>query len=181
MKDIIILDLDETLITTCYTGYCECNKESTNYFIIDNTIVHIRKDLEEFLERVFTYYRVAIWTASTESHCIPILKEILKQRYNLLEFIIYRTFDNYAIRKDLNYIENKFGRIVLIDDQLSSKVLDCNSRMYVNIKKFDGKYENKDHLISALNCIEQKLKLRKYSNVANEKFDKLTIAWTKIE
>lgn len=126
MKDLVLLDLDRTLVYVCYDSLCECSIKDT--VMVNGKKVHIRPFLYEFIVDLFENYNVGIWTASTFDYCIPILKAIFKEYFDKLIFIIYRKGNN-SVTKTLDYINIKHGKIIIVDDVLRHGVY--NDRVYL--------------------------------------------------
>lgn len=85
MKKLLILDLDETLISTT-------NNKPLSYdfsFVLQNLIyyVNIRPNLNIFIDFCFKYFNLAIWSAGDEEYVNEIIKYIFKNRQNQLLFI----------------------------------------------------------------------------------------------
>jgi CTD small phosphatase-like protein 2 len=94
----VILDLDETLIhTTEITQQYSpiLAKEVDFYFKLDGNYYWVlkRPGLKLFLEFMFKYFNVGIWTAADKSYCTEICKNILdKKQLKKIKFIHSRQF-----------------------------------------------------------------------------------------
>lgn len=79
-KKILILDLDETLIhsTTEKTSNFNfsINLDEEEYF------VHIRPNLDIFLDFCFKHFEVFIWTSSVKEYAFLILEKIIPKNFN---------------------------------------------------------------------------------------------------
>jgi carboxy-terminal domain RNA polymerase II polypeptide A small phosphatase len=94
----IILDLDETLIHTCeITDKYDkgLDKLTDFHFMIDGQYYWVirRPGLELFLEFIFKYFNVGIWTAADKLYAKEICKKILsKRQLKMIKFIYSRQF-----------------------------------------------------------------------------------------
>ena len=74
--NVLILDLDETLI---YSTYCKLpNSTNNEYIIIDGVYIYKRPYLDEFLDNLSKLYRIGIWTASPKAYALPIINQLIK-------------------------------------------------------------------------------------------------------
>lgn len=108
-KNLIILDLDDTLINKCYKCYT----------------IHKRKFLLEFIDLLFKNYNVAIWTHSQFGHWYPICKDIFGEYYTKLEFICFRK-EQICYAKQLSLL--KYKSIILVDDR--QNICNYNDKSY---------------------------------------------------
>lgn len=97
----IVLDLDETLIHTkqITNQYLEENvKKSDFWFEIDGQYfwVNKRPGLDLFLDFVFKYFQVGVWTAADKTYATKICKNILTyEQVKKVKFIYSRNFCYY--------------------------------------------------------------------------------------
>ncbi len=80
-KLLLIFDLDETLIHASKT---KLNREAD--FKIGEYHIYKRPKVDEFLERCFQDFRVAIWSSAADDYVKETVKELITS-YDQLEFI----------------------------------------------------------------------------------------------
>jgi hypothetical protein len=151
-KNLIVLDLDNTLINKCY----ECET------------LHKRKWLFEFIDLLFKNYNIAIWTHSTYVHWYPICKEIFGENYKKLEFICFRK-DNVIYEKKLRLL--KYKKIILVDDRQDiCKNNDTNYKQLI-VTRNRLKKRIKAINIMDMNCYKQDDELKMvYDKINNSYF-----------
>ena len=114
VKKLLILDLDETLFNSVSGSE--------------------RPHLQTFLKECFSKYSVAVWSNSFSSYCIPVCKDIFREYFNKLEFVMCCTYPQWVFGvKDptfLNYPSST--KMCLIDDRIH---WDKNQ---IQIKEFFG-------------------------------------------
>ena len=139
MKKLLILDLDETLISSAYEkpltyDFCFILEKLTYY-------VKIRPNLDAFLNFCFEHFNVAIWSAGDEDYVNKIVGYIFKDRQNQLLFIwskkkctiivkTYNFYEQIIIRiKNLKKIWRKKG---INFDKTNTLILDDTPNTYTN-------------------------------------------------
>ena len=139
---LIILDLDETLF---YASEKPLDRPADLY-VCDKYHVYLRPGLNDFLEGLFSRFKVAIWTASTEDYASPIIGKILPDGAEV-EFLWCRdrcimrrdleTHDEYRV-KDLKKIKRKYplDRVLFVDD--TPKSLERQYGNLVAVHPFEG-------------------------------------------
>lgn len=158
MKKLLILDLDETLISST-------NDKPISFdfsFILEDITyyVNIRPKLNIFIDFCFEYFSVAIWSAGEEDYVNKIIKYIFRDRQKQLLFIwserkctkIVKTYNFYnqsIIRiKKLQKIWKKYKGIfdktntLIIDDTPSTYMKNYGNA--IGIKQFDVDNDEKD-------------------------------------
>ena len=146
MAELVVLDLDETLIHACseWIGH-------SHDFIAANSMVHIRPGTKEFLDRIFKYYDVAIWTASTGQYLGQVVEKLFVN-YKL-EFIWDRTHcdietdrDGYDIFvKDISRLHQVgYRNFVIIDDRPEN--IRPNSDTVIAVKPYYGSRDDMELL-----------------------------------
>ena len=148
-KQLLILDLDETLIYAT-----EERLEHESDFYAGQYFVYKRPFLEAFLEFCFKNFDVAIWTTATKSYAEKILRMILKDEQKL-QFLWTRerctlaydeeSRENYFVKR-MSKIRRrgyKLESVIVVDD--SPNVWRCSYGNLVRVRKFEGD-ENDDEL-----------------------------------
>ena len=167
-QGLVILDLDHTLISAV-----EMNKLNTvhdpkafKYKDFANTYrIYERPYLQQFLDQLFSKYRVAVWTAAGISYANFIIKNfILTKPSRNLEFIMWsehcdyseEKYDHQKKLKALDFIDKE---VVILDD--NEEVLETQGKKSVDSRDFNVEYENAkddEFLLHAIDEIEKKLK-----------------------
>lgn len=118
----LVLDLDETLIHTIpikENDIIEMNNFPSEKFSIlqlPNFIcmVFLRPYLKEFLNYIFNFFEVSIWTAGNTMYCKEVIKIILtEEQINKTLFILARDKNNYIDIKT-----NKIYKNVTFEDEI---------------------------------------------------------------
>lgn len=152
----IVLDLDETLIhTERITPYYsdELDKTSDFSFKIDNQYYWVikRPGLDLFLDFLFKYFTVGIWTAGDKEYAKQICKNILTYpQLKKIRFIYSRNFCHLedsppAFTKPLAKIFQLYPdfskhNTIMIDNNLN--VMRYNMDLGVNIPDFTNQYND---------------------------------------
>jgi len=152
----LVLDLDETLIHTV-----EVTKKFSNqlskavdfYFRIEDQWYWVvkRPGLDLFLDFVFKYFKVGIWTAGDKEYAKHICKNILSySQLKQIQFIYSRNFCHLeqnppAFSKPLNklfdlYPELNEKNTVMLDNNLN--VMKYNQHIGINIPDFINQYND---------------------------------------
>lgn len=129
----IILDLDQTLISAEATEeYDFANKAKAKKYTCHNMdgyyIVFERPGLQEFLDYLFSTFKVSIWTAATKDYALFIIKHIiLKNKERKLEHIFFcyhcdisekkkKGTKDLATLKDLFELDYPLTHTYILDD-----------------------------------------------------------------
>jgi len=117
-KRLVILDLDETLIHSCKEWIGKPYD-----FIAENSMIHCRPGVNDFLAKLTIDYRVAIWTASYGRYTEEILAELFENP-NVLEFVWTR--ETCEVATDSNgmstFIKN-ISKLAELDLELNNYVI----------------------------------------------------------
>jgi len=147
----LVLDLDETLIFTSFqpsinTDLCfeiDLNKEDKNNSKLNHsrlnslrkitnplTKVYLSKRpyLEQFLLELYPFYEICIYSASSEIYASSIIdiidtKKVIKKRFFRNDCIYLNNSETFSYIKDLEKLEKNYNDIVIIDDNVSSFIL----------------------------------------------------------
>ena len=155
---LVILDLDETLFHASEVPL----DRSADFEVCEKYHVYLRPGLAEFMEGLFSRFKVAIWTASTRSYASPIVEKILPEG-GTKEFMWCRdrctmrhdreTHDEYWV-KNLKKIKPKhapnLSRVLFVDD--TPKSLERQYGNLVAISPFEGNPAD-DELASLLDYL----------------------------
>jgi TFIIF-interacting CTD phosphatase-like protein len=143
--DIIVLDLDQTVISSeILRKSCaeegdkiydiEANREKSKLFRYQNMeglyVIFERPHLQEFLDFLFTHFRVGIWTAASQDYANFIVKNIIigdntnrKLDFFMCSYHGEKSSDMYKGPKDLDMIVDLYklpgsykAQIVIVDD-----------------------------------------------------------------
>lgn len=129
-KPLLILDLDETLI---YSVHKKDYKNDGYDLIIDNEyFTKKRPFVDEFIEEIKEYFKLAVWTAATEDYAEIIVKNLFTEKNIQLEFLysrnkcipkeksrsMYEYFPERYYIKDLSKIKKNYNleRVLMVDD-----------------------------------------------------------------
>jgi RNA polymerase II subunit A small phosphatase-like protein len=139
---LLILDLDETLV------YARHAAEGHGYsFQVAKYFVSVRPHLSEFLESVFNWFSVAVWTSAGEDYGQQVIAEVFPNP-EALEFCWFanrctRAYDpelrEHFIVKDLKKVRRAgfpLERVLMIDD--TSSKLKRHYGNHLPIKPFLG-------------------------------------------
>lgn len=119
MKNLLILDLDETLVHTSYSpisGIEFCSHRGLFY-------LYERPHLGEFLDRCSKKYDLAIWSASKADYVIWVIKSTVLGNYKFT-FIntrrnckrIFGKNGNIEYQKDITPYLLNYEKVVMLDD-----------------------------------------------------------------
>jgi Dullard-like phosphatase family protein len=132
-KYTLILDLDETLI----------------HFIpqeIGNKgIIQYRPGLYQFLDNLFPYFELILWTGATQQYADPIINNIEKYK----KYFACRLFREYSIFTDGIYIKNlenlgrDLSKVIIIDDKSCS--FSAQKENGILIKPYFGDEKQNDY------------------------------------
>jgi TFIIF-interacting CTD phosphatase-like protein len=142
MQHLLILDLDESLVFSA-----ENPSDPKFDFRLSSYEVVKRPFLDEFVNRVFEWFDIAIWTAATEDYAQAMIRELIPYPH-LLKFVWSRRrctlrYDyerkEYYWLKDLKKVKRlgyKLEKVLIIEDEPRSM-----QRSYGNLiltHPFDG-------------------------------------------
>ena len=147
----LVLDLDETLIFTSFqpsinTDLCfeiDLNNEDNNNSKLKHTRLNSlrkinnimtkvylskRPYLEQFLLELYPFYEICIYSASSENYASSIIdiidtKKVIKKRFFRNDCIHLNNSETFSYIKDLEKLEKNYNDIVIIDDNVSSFIL----------------------------------------------------------
>lgn len=156
-KHLLILDIDESLV------YSSENPLDPNFnFRLDSYSVIKRPYLDKFINQIFQWFDVAIWTAATDDYAQEIIQQVFP-RDRKLEFVWsrnrcalrydYEIGDYYWI-KDLKKVKRmgyNLEKVLIIEDEPRAI-----QRSYGNLiltSAYNGKPEDKE-LQTLLNFLE---------------------------
>lgn len=152
----VILDLDETLISSVEKYELKSNKEikkefssksnnftihsmSSDYFITE------RPGVQDFLDFLFENFNVSVWTAASKEYANFVIKKvILKNSNRHLDYIMYSKHCSASEKKTgcLKNLEKFFHlpyynrhNTVIIDD--NSNVFEKQNNQVIRLKAFD--------------------------------------------
>ena len=152
--DIVVLDLDETLI---YASEERLNKKTLKEHVFrsyDETYyIYERPYLATFMRYIANRYQIAVWTAATHDYASFIVNNILYQyipRRNGLQFFYTREQSNFSDRhtgvlKNLDYLERRGLRVILIDDNPDVRE---QSAFVITVDPFEG--QTKDDVLKQI-------------------------------
>jgi TFIIF-interacting CTD phosphatase-like protein len=151
----ILLDLDQTLISS--ENIDEFKKDSNNELFLNKYdvavmqkfyVIFARPHLQEFLDFLFKYFNVSVWTAASREYAIFIVDNFILVKPNRkLDFFFYSYHTNMAIKesnklKDLSMIWRKFDiknynsrNTYIIDD--NDDVYNAQPKNTIRIKPFN--------------------------------------------
>lgn len=119
----LVLDLDETLIH-CFSDVKDQSKGTITF----------RPGLIQFLDNVFPYYELVLFTMGLPEYANPIIDKIEQDR----KYFQHRLFrehttvhNNYRI-KDLRCLDRDMNSIILIDDKKSNFTLQKENGILIN-------------------------------------------------
>ena len=178
MRQLLILDLDETLVS----GQEE-RLERPPDVAVDRFFVYFRPHYKEFLEEMEKHFDIAIWTASSDGYALPIVKKLFEDltppvfvftserattRYNSVD-------GNVKVVKRLKKVKVKFGYtladILIVDDKKDT--FQDNYGNGIEIKSFNG--ESNDEELLYLKEYILNIKGQNYREVYKENWRKETL------
>ncbi len=173
MNGLIVLDIDETLISSSVVKEDELNTINQNNFDFNFTLqwkdityyVFIKKRpfLDEFLDYVTNNFKIAVFTAADREYATKILEHL--GVYDKLEFFKSREslsigfdwFQLFVYLKKLKSIPDiDLKKTVIIDD--TKEVANRNRKNLIHVDKFkwDKKGSDEDAtLLKVLSVLEQ--------------------------
>jgi len=163
-KANIILDLDNTILSaealTDFPFHKEGMREKALQFAIhdmDNYyIIFERPGVQDFLDWLFKYYNVAVWTAATKDYALFVVERIILKKPNRqLKFIMFShhcdiSYDKYKADKRLKLVFDDFkidgfepDNTLIIDDRKDVWKIQPNNA--IHIKAFEILDEGSEH------------------------------------
>jgi RNA polymerase II subunit A small phosphatase-like protein len=143
MRHLLVLDLDETLVSGQETLL-----ETPPDMAFDRFFIYFRPHYKEFLEEMGKHFDIAIWTASSDTYALPIVQKLFEglpppvfvftseratTRYNSVEGTV-------KVIKRLKKVKVKFGYpltdILIVDDKKDT--FQDNRGNGIEIRPFDG-------------------------------------------
>jgi TFIIF-interacting CTD phosphatase-like protein len=167
-QGLVILDLDHTIISAVEMDRLSTvhDPKAFKYKDFDHSYrIYERPYLQQFLDRLFKNYRVAVWTAAGISYANFIVKNFILTKPNRkLEFFMWREHCDYSEdiadhQKKLKLLDFITEPHVILDD--NEDVLRTQKDRSVDSRDFNVAYENAkydDFLLHAIDEIEKKLK-----------------------
>lgn len=160
----VILDLDETLISSIEISELKINPEKHKefkkrsrlfkYYILDDDfIVFERPGVQAFLDFLFEKYNVSVWTAASKDYALFVIeKVVLKNSSRKLDYVLFSEHcdvsrERTGCLKQLNQLFHLRGynskNTVIIDD--NKNVLEKQSNTVLAIKPFNFFSKNSEH------------------------------------
>lgn len=129
-KDLLILDLDNTLISAVHKDWLTGVYDYPSDFMIydDEMHVNMRPHLHTFMEYAFKNWKVGLWTAASEDYAREILDKcgIDTKKFELMKFKEDCDKEFYygsTIHiKDLSKLNEDLSRVILVDDKETSGI-----------------------------------------------------------
>ena len=126
-KKMLILDLDETLVHSCFKPADNINSNLSTPDIllkikfhskVHEVFVYKRPFVDEFLKRMSNFYNLIIFTASVQEYADPLLDQLDKNK--LIKLRYYRNSclldKNRKFVKNLAIIYNDLKNVILLDN-----------------------------------------------------------------
>lgn len=167
-QGLVILDLDHTIISAVEMDKLKTVKHPEAFpykDFADSYRIYERPYLQQFLDKLFKSYRVAVWTAAGISYANFIIQNfILTKPSRALEFVMWREHcdyseEKYDHQKKLKLLDFIKDEHVILDD--NDEVLKTQKDRSVDSRDFNVAYEDTkedDFLLYAIDEIEKKLK-----------------------
>ena len=180
MKNLLILDLDETLVYATKERIRPDNESvAGSYFVF------FRPHLERFLKKLDEFYQIAVWTSSNSNYAeavVGALPFVSEPVFVWSRKRCTQVYDSEAHKfrfvKDLKKVRKRgydLNRVVVVDD--SPKKLTRSYGNHVHIEPYSGEREDdellhlEEYLISiadskTVRSMEKRFWRRKKSNIA---------------
>ena len=149
-KKMLILDLDETLVHSCFKPVDNMNNNLQRPDMLlkikfhskyHDVFVYKRPFVEEFLEKMSKYYNLIIFTASVQEYADPLLDQLDKNRFIKLRY--YRNSclldKNGKFIKNLLTIYNDLKDVILLDNNPISYSYNKSNGLPIITWHFDKK------------------------------------------
>ena len=172
-KKMLILDLDETLVHSCFKPMENINNNLPRPDIylkikfhskFHDVFVHKRPFVDEFLEKMSKYYNLIIFTASVQEYADPLLDQLDKNRYIKLRY--YRNSclldKNGKFVKNLATIYNDLKNVILLDNNPISYSYNKNNGLPIITWHFDKKDRELVKMIPILEFLSTVNDIRNY-------------------
>ena len=172
-KKMLILDLDETLVHSCFKPTDNNNNNIIKPDILlkikfhskyHDVLVYKRPFVEEFLERMNQYYNLIIFTASVQEYADPLLDQLDKNRYIKLRY--YRNSclldKNGKFVKNLSTIYNDLRNVILLDNNPISYSYNKSNGLPIITWHFDKKDRELLKVIPVLEFLSTVNDIRNY-------------------
>lgn len=134
-KKLLILDLDETLISSTFDEPSIYDFSMPIMFEGEEYPIFIRKrpGLDQFLETIINIYEVVIFTASMPEYSIPIIQKIIPSfpKKNILTRQHCKFFNGVFI-KDLSIFGRQLSDVLIVDDKSSSYCFQPNNGIKIS-------------------------------------------------
>lgn len=176
MKKNVILDLDNTLISSVESNELDVNKhkELTDmvFYNMDNIyVVFERPHLQEFLDFLFKNFNVSIWTAATKDYALFIINKIILSKsdrnidYVLFNYHCYWSEKSNCGHKGLKLLWDNIGlfgynkdNTYIIDDL--SEIKESQPNNAIKIKPFEIENKNSENDTELLTIMEDLKKIQ---------------------
>ena len=164
----LVLDLDETLIFTSFQPLINSDicfeidlniDDLNNSKTKNNKIYSLRKMskisktiylskrpyLDLFLSELYPFYEICVFSASSEKYALPIIdiidsKKVITKKFFRDDCLHLNNSENFSYIKDLEKIDKNYNDIIIIDDNVSSFVLQKENG--IPIKSWRGDKED---------------------------------------
>jgi RNA polymerase II subunit A small phosphatase-like protein len=150
MKNLLILDLDETLV---YATEKEIRPDYNS--VADPYFVFFRPHVERFLKNLNEYYEIAVWTSSSSEYAqavVGALPFVSNPRFVWSRKRCTQVYDSearkYRFIKDLKKIKKRgydLNKVLVVDD--SPKKLYRSYGNHIHIKPYFGDLEDNELLL----------------------------------
>lgn len=167
-QGLVILDLDHTIISAVEMNKLKRVQHPDKFKykdFADTYRIYERPYLQQFLDQLFSKYRVAVWTAAGISYANFIINNFILSKPNRkLEFVMWSDHcdvseERYDHQKKLKLLEFLNEEMVILDD--NQDVLHTQKAKSVDSRDWNVEEEqavNDDFLLHAIDEIEKKLK-----------------------
>lgn len=147
-KPTLILDLDETLV---YSSMVSCNPFKYD-FIIETYVgqhvclcfVYLRPFIYEFLDYVYQYFDLIVYTSSEQEYADMILDKILKNKPNIKRYYKQHTVDNMKSIDKVS-LKEKPQVIILDNNKIIWNTQDKNN--VLQVPSYNLKSKEKDTIL----------------------------------
>ena len=171
-KKMLILDLDETLVHSCFKPAENNNNIAKPDILLKikfhskyhDVFVYKRPFVDEFLEKMNKYYNLIIFTASVQEYADPLLDQLDKNR-----FIKLRYYRNSCLLdkkgkfiKNLSTIYNDLKNVILLDNNPISYSYNKSNGLPIITWQFDKKDRELLKLIPILEFLSEVNDIRNY-------------------
>ena len=150
-KKMLILDLDETLVHSCFKpNNNNLNNNIPKPDILLNikfngkyheVLVYKRPFVDEFLEKMNKYYNLIIFTASVQEYADPLLDQLDKNKFIKLRYYRHSCLmdKNGKFVKNLSSIYNDLKNVILLDNNPISYSYNKSNGLPIITWHFDKK------------------------------------------